>query len=555
MSGRVFCRCAIIGLLTAVLGVSVPEAAADTVFESFENGLGPWRAEADTRRDWFIHRNEDQAQHGTFAMEFTADGLSDDGTLWMVREILLPPGNWNVGLQYFVWSEFSGDVGLWTALGFIGNFEPQTETDFTQTSAGQDLGGIGTAGWSSRSMSRTFNVGAPTTIYVAFGYNIVFEVPRTHYFDAVSITGVPLQCGDGTCLGGEDGCNCPGECPAPPGSELTCDDGRDDDCDTAIDCFDADCSTDPACAGIICNGDGVCDGAAGETSCVCNVDCGLDFLQPEADCQNGLDDDCDALADCDDPDCSLDPDCGGTGCDGDGVCEADEDCTNCLIDCFSAPGAACGNGVCEAGNGEDCLNCPADCKGKQGGNPSQRYCCGDGSGQNPVPCSDPRCTAGGVGCTASPVAPSCCGDGNCTGSENQANCAIDCAPTCSFPADCDDDNACTVDACAGGMCSNDPLNCSDGNACTTDSCHVLTGCQHSPVNCNDGNACTADSCNASSGCQHSFPPCGPADSCCSPGCGAASDPDCGPPCAAPGQPCTQNSNCCSGLCKGNGTCK
>jgi hypothetical protein len=58
----------------------------------------------------------------------------------------------------------------------------------------------------------------------------------------------------------------------------------------------------------------------------------------------------------------------------------------------------CGNDVCQPGFGEDCLSCPADCNGVQGGSPANRYCCGDGDGQNPVGCGDPRCTANGNTC-------------------------------------------------------------------------------------------------------------------------------------------------------------
>ncbi|PYT08125.1 MAG: hypothetical protein DMF49_06050, partial [Acidobacteria bacterium] len=58
----------------------------------------------------------------------------------------------------------------------------------------------------------------------------------------------------------------------------------------------------------------------------------------------------------------------------------------------------CGNNYCEIAAGENCLTCPQDCNGVQSGSPSKRYCCGNGGGQNPIPCSDPRCTANGKGC-------------------------------------------------------------------------------------------------------------------------------------------------------------
>jgi hypothetical protein len=61
----------------------------------------------------------------------------------------------------------------------------------------------------------------------------------------------------------------------------------------------------------------------------------------------------------------------------------------------------CGNDYCEPAVGEDCESCELDCNGLQSGNPGNRYCCGDGDGQNPVDCSDPRCTGNGNFCDPS----------------------------------------------------------------------------------------------------------------------------------------------------------
>jgi hypothetical protein len=136
----------------------------------------------------------------------------------------------------------------------------------------------------------------------------------------------------------------------------------------------------------------------------------------------------------------LPPQC-VSGC-GNGICESGEDCNSCPSDCVSgtSSGAVCGNGVCEAGNGEDCVSCPADCSGKQNGKPSSRFCCGDGGGANPLPCSDPACSTAGWDCTDVPV-PSgsfCCGDVTCDSGEDCGNCALDCTigdPICQEP-DC-----------------------------------------------------------------------------------------------------------------------
>jgi len=62
--------------------------------------------------------------------------------------------------------------------------------------------------------------------------------------------------------------------------------------------------------------------------------------------------------------------------------------------------STCGNMVCETLAGEDCLSCLDDCNGEQSGGPGSRYCCGDGDGDTPVGCEDPRCTANGNTCSS-----------------------------------------------------------------------------------------------------------------------------------------------------------
>jgi len=93
-------------------------------------------------------------------------------------------------------------------------------------------------------------------------------------------------------------------------------------------------------------------------------------------------------------------DLGGETCQGQGfdggtlVCNASCD----GVDTSGCRFFTCGNTICEPAGGEDCLSCAADCNGVQGGNPGNRFCCGDGDGENPVSCADPRCTDLGNTC-------------------------------------------------------------------------------------------------------------------------------------------------------------
>ena len=61
------------------------------------------------------------------------------------------------------------------------------------------------------------------------------------------------------------------------------------------------------------------------------------------------------------------------------------------------------------------------------------------------------------------------------------------------PIVCNDKDACTTDACVNGVCDNTPIVCNDQDACTTDAC-VNGVCVYTPIVCNDQDACTTDAC-------------------------------------------------------------
>eukprot|EP00568_Trieres_chinensis_P011322 CAMPEP_0183302390 /NCGR_PEP_ID=MMETSP0160_2-20130417/8184_1 /TAXON_ID=2839 ORGANISM="Odontella Sinensis, Strain Grunow 1884" /NCGR_SAMPLE_ID=MMETSP0160_2 /ASSEMBLY_ACC=CAM_ASM_000250 /LENGTH=613 /DNA_ID=CAMNT_0025465151 /DNA_START=1096 /DNA_END=2937 /DNA_ORIENTATION=+ len=198
---------------------------------------------------------------------------------------------------------------------------------------------------------------------------------------------------------------------------------------------------------------------------------------------------------------------------GNEACDPGESCNSCPEDCISGntPGAMCGNGICEIGNGESCSNCPDDCNSKNG-SPSNRYCCGDDAN-----CNDPRCTAEGNVCEPSPVSSGtyCCGDGFCTGDpfETPGNCAVDCGEgaLCSNGidddgdgvADCDDPDCVTDPACFTCTTSEEG-SCSDG---VDNDCDGLT-------DCDDGD-CVQDSACA---CGSNKATCSLAGDCCSGNC-------------------------------------
>ncbi len=177
-------------------------------------------------------------------------------------------------------------------------------------------------------------------------------------------------------------------------------------------------------------------------------------------------------------------------CNGNSVCDAGEDCNGCPSDCIggTTSGAVCGNGVCEAGNGEDCVSCASDCNGVQGGKPSGRYCCGDGDGSNPLPCSNSRCTASGRTCTTVPSTPTsyCCGNDTCEASENCSNCATDCAAAAETCGNQIDDNCNGQIDCQDSACISLPsCQCgASGSACTSNSQCCSGSCRTKGKNAN-----------------------------------------------------------------------
>ena len=112
-----------------------------------------------------------------------------------------------------------------------------------------------------------------------------------------------IDCADSDCMVDNDGDSyyaepCGTDCDDSdaainPGAAEVCDDGKDNDCDTLVDCADSDCMVD---------NDG--DSYYAEP---CGTDCDDtdDTVNPGAAevCDDGIDNDCDGLIDCTDPDC------------------------------------------------------------------------------------------------------------------------------------------------------------------------------------------------------------------------------------------------------------
>ncbi|MCH8970141.1 MAG: hypothetical protein IIA66_13615, partial [Planctomycetes bacterium] len=115
-------------------------------------------------------------------------------------------------------------------------------------------------------------------------------------------------------------------------------------------------------------------------------------------------------------------------------------------------------------------------------------------------------------CDPCTVDDTCDADGNCVGTPVNCDDGDDCngVETCDpadgscqdgEPMDCNDNDACTDDACADGNCVNEPIDCPVGEVCDPDTgdC-VPEGCPPGK-GCDDGNPCTVDdTCDADENC-------------------------------------------------------
>ena len=173
--------------------VMTSPSVAGTLVESFEDGFHAWSPHGivycapDCTLEYTIELSQDYAHDGEWSVEMMGIGYLDSGVVFVQRPIVMQPGTWAPLVEFQIYSEAAGDIGVWDAAAFIGLQPPDEEFEFTM------IGPITQEGWNAFSLQQPIELEKTTTAYVAVGYRINFEVEHTYWVDSVVISGIPEQ--------------------------------------------------------------------------------------------------------------------------------------------------------------------------------------------------------------------------------------------------------------------------------------------------------------------------------------------------------------------------
>jgi len=240
-----------------------------------------------------------------------------------------------------------------------------------------------------------------------------------------------------------------------------------------------DCTSDADCKkvddGNSCNGTVFCDKAKAPFKCRIKPGSTVVCKPSSVACRVNV---CDAKT----GDCGLTNGHEGKGCEDGNICTLKDTCK----------GGACLGVAADCDDNKICTidNCIKASGGNKGG-------CVHGVIDGAACDDKDNCTQGDA-CKGGFCIP-----GNKTSCDDNKACTKDACDAksgkCSYVAiqdgsPCDDDSKCTKSSsCKAGACVGTTITCDDGNSCTKDLCTPATGCNNAPFPglCNDGDSCTA----------------------------------------------------------------
>ncbi len=263
-----------------------------------------------------------------------------------------------------------------------------------------------------------------------------------------------------------------------------------DSCDRTMGCqyVEADCNDNDACTNDYCDSEFGCRNV--EITCDDDNDCTVDSCDTETGC-NYLPVSCNDDNICTNDFCDSEVGCRNVKitCDDDNVCTTDS--------CDPDSGCVYDNVDCDDGQINTTDSCTLVTATSQCATVDPGQCVHD-----LVICNDnDACTHDTYNGSECVFTAKNCND-NITCTVDSCNIASGCTHdmTACVPGGCDDANPCTEDIFDDGQCFNQLIDCNDSNACTVDACDQDSGCVYDDIVCDDGNACTLDSCDPSTGC-------------------------------------------------------
>jgi hypothetical protein len=184
--------------LSGIILIQPSKSQTTTINQGFENGLGDWSTGdwvtgADVPADpnhpgqtvnWTIKVAANQSFSGNHSAQFYLNGLQDDGTIWIARNLSLTPNTTkNVTVTFQLWSNNESFNTIANAVVHVGTKNAVTEEDFHVVGAANQA-----AGWKSYSYTAQVETGPSGNVNVALGISAVWETQMTYYIDDVVVT-------------------------------------------------------------------------------------------------------------------------------------------------------------------------------------------------------------------------------------------------------------------------------------------------------------------------------------------------------------------------------
>lgn len=165
--------------------------------ESFEAGFGGWEKGAwmPDQRTWSLNRVQEKKgvnprpYNGKWEIAAYQDGTGDDGTVWLTKAIRVQPDSqYELKLSFYLWSPVQTPINEWSVVAYGGLVKPEINSSPDQWRFFGTIGLTGeVAGWKQYSYGKTIKTGKDSLIWLAFGQHVLWETPRTYFWDLVQV--------------------------------------------------------------------------------------------------------------------------------------------------------------------------------------------------------------------------------------------------------------------------------------------------------------------------------------------------------------------------------